>query len=82
MTFLGLPVFGFWLPFVGPRRIYLNRDGSFVDTGEVDMRDERGPIVVKPWVFEWLGLGMPFTPAYPRDTITGEKVDLGVSRAG
>jgi hypothetical protein len=77
MKLLGLPVFGFWLPFIGRVRIYLNRDGSIVDTGAADMRDERGPVYVEPWSVEWLGFGMPFTPATPRDTLTGELVRLG-----
>ena len=80
MKFLGLPVFGFWLPRIARVRIYLNRDGSFVDTGKDDLMDERGPVYVEPWSVEWLGLGMPVTPAMPRDALTGEPVF--VPRAG
>jgi|SwirhisoilCB1_FD_contig_31_2747434_length_439_multi_1_in_0_out_0_1 hypothetical protein len=71
MKLIGLPVFGFWFSFVGRVRIYLNRDGSIVDTGAADMRDERGP-----WSVEWLGFGMTMTPAIPRDALTGKLVRL------
>lgn len=74
MKFFGLPLFGFFLPFVGRRRIALNRDGSFVDTGEELMDDEKGFYYVAPWVFEWLGLGQPLTRSVVRRTDTHEIV--------
>lgn len=71
MNFLGMPLVGGWLPFIGYRRIYLNRDGSIVDTGKFLMDDERGPIYVQPFVIEWLGRGRAFPsrqPAYDSKT--------------
>ena len=47
MKIFGVPVFGILLPFVGHRRIYLNTDGTPVDTGKVLMDDEIGPIYVQ-----------------------------------
>jgi len=71
----GIPLIGVILPFLGRRRIHLNRDGSFVDTGQVDIRDERGFYYVQPWVFEWLGFGWPLTQSNVFLTSTGEAVD-------
>lgn len=74
MNLLGLPLFGVILPFVGRRRIPMNRDGSVVDTGHVDMTDEAGPFYVEPVVFEWLGYGRPLTKSLVFDARTGSPV--------
>lgn len=74
MRLLGFPIFGVILPYIGRRRISLNRDGSFVDTGEMILDDERGFYYVEPWVFEWLGSGFPLSKALVRRTDTGEVV--------
>ena len=65
MKLFGLPLFGVILPFIGRRRIYLNRDGSIVDTGKVDILDERGPLYIDPVVIEWLGAGFPIPGRWP-----------------
>lgn len=71
----GVPLIGVILPFIGKRRIPINRDGSIVFTGEDDLLDERGFYYVEPWVFEWLGRGWPLTRSLVRRTDTGEVVD-------
>lgn len=75
MRFLGCPVFGFWLPFVGARTIPVNRDGSIVDTGMDDVTQEIGAISVRVFAFEWLGggLALPFGQR-GFDTATGERL--------
>ena len=72
LTLWGIPVIGVIIPFIGKVRIYLNRDGSQVDTGQIDAHDEYGPLYVEPIVFEWLGFGFPLTPAVIKDSKTGE----------
>ncbi len=42
LSIFGVPLIGVILPYIGKRRIYLNRDGSMVDTGQHDILDERG----------------------------------------
>lgn len=74
MNLFGFPVFGVILPFLGRRTIPLNRDGSVVDTGEADMLNEVGPYYVRPWVFEWLGKGIPLTPSLVYETRSGQPV--------
>jgi hypothetical protein len=41
MNILGIPLDGVILPYLGRRRLALNCDGSYVDTGK-DVMDERG----------------------------------------
>ena len=53
----GVPLFGVILPYIGKRRVALNRDLSVVDTGQDDIIDESGFYYTEPWVFEWLGMG-------------------------
>jgi hypothetical protein len=81
-TIFGLPVFGVILPFIGKRRIPLNRDGSFVDTGEFDIIDEKGFYYVEPWVFEWLGRGCPLSASLVHLSATGEVVTPEFQVAG
>lgn len=81
-SIFGIPIFGVILPFIGKRHIPLNRDGSFVDTGEALLEDEVGYYFVEPLVFEWLGFGMPLSPAYVRLTSTGEIVEPEFNVAG
>lgn len=64
MNLFGLPLFGVILPYFGFVRLYLNADGSHVDTGLMDAHDERGPLYVEPLVFEWLGFGIPIPFKY------------------
>lgn len=75
MHLFGLPVFGVILPYIGRRRIALNRDGSQVDTGEDDICDEIGPYYVRPMVFEWLNFGFPLGPSLVYETRTGDAID-------
>lgn len=78
----GLPLFGVILPFIGKRRIPLNRDGSFVDTGEELLENERGYYYVEPWVIEWMGAGFPVTRSQVYLVATGEMVDPDFDCAG
>lgn len=72
----GIPLFGVILPYIGYRRVPLNRDGSVVDTGHGDILDERGFYFVRPFVIEWLGCGWPLSRrGYVYRTDTGELVD-------
>jgi hypothetical protein len=71
----GIPVLGVILPFIGKRRLPLNRDGSYVDTGEACLEDEVGYYYLEPVVFEWLGFGFALTQAYVHLTTTGEIVE-------
>lgn len=52
------------VPYIGRRRIDINRDGSLVDTGMFNLSDERGYYYVKPWVFEWLIFGFPLSKSH------------------
>ena len=72
MKIFGVPLFGVILPFIGYRTVPLNRDGSFVDTGEADMCDEVGFYYVRPLVFEWLGFGKPLKDSLVYLTSTNE----------
>jgi hypothetical protein len=74
-TFFGVPIFGVILPFVGRRRLPLNRDGSFVDTGAPLIENETGWYYVEPFVIEWLGFGRPFGATPLRLSSTGEIVN-------
>ena len=66
---------GMLLPFVGKRRLPVNRDGSLFDSGEWDLLDERAPFYVDVWVIEWLSAGLPIWPwAQVRDATTGQPV--------
>jgi hypothetical protein len=66
---------GLIIPFVGKRRLPVNRDGSLVDTGELDVTDEKSVFYIEIWTFEWFGIGIPIsTKAYVRDSKTGEPV--------
>lgn len=76
MKIFGYPVFGFYLPFIGKRRIYLNRDLSFVDTGKFDLCDERGPYYTEPMVIEWLGFGVAFGYTVVFDSMTHKPVEV------
>lgn len=71
----GFPLIGGAFPRIWRRRLALNRDGSFVDTGEADIADEIGHYYVEPITLEWLGFGIPLTTAHVRLTSTGEIVD-------
>ena len=54
-------IFGTILPFLGWRRIPLNRDGSIYDLGEIDMtRETDAPFYTDVFAFEWLGFGFSF----------------------
>ena len=67
---------GFLFPFIGKRKIPINRDGSVFDSGELDMLDEKAPFYVEIWAIEWLGFGIPVWPwGIIRDSITGEPVE-------
>lgn len=69
-------LFGVVLPYIGPRTIPMNRDGTPYDSGELDLLDERAPYFVRLWVVEWLGMGVPIWPwAQLRETATGRVVD-------
>ena len=76
------PIMGVILPFIGKRRIALNRNGSVVDTGEALLDDERGFYYVEPWVFEWLGFGFPISKSYVRRSDTDEIVTAEFDVAG
>lgn len=82
MRIFGIPVFGGILPYIGRRKIPLNRDGSIVDTGEMVMDDEKGPLYVKPWVFEWLIFGFPLSASLVYDSRTNEVVTPDFNVAG
>lgn len=69
------PILGVLLPFIGRRRVPLNRDGSVVDTGELDMCDEIGPYYTLPLVFEWLGFGFGLGPSPVYDSRTDQLID-------
>ena len=73
----GIPLFGVILPYIGKRRIPLNRDLSVVDYSEDDIRDARGFYYVEPWVFEWLGSGFGLTSGILRRTDNDEPVMEG-----
>lgn len=76
MKVFGLPVFGFILPFLGFRRLPMNRDGSIFDSGETDLFDEVAPFYAEVFAFEWLGFGFPLWPyAKLRDSRTGKPVE-------
>lgn len=75
LMLFGIPVMGVILPFIGRRRLALNRDGSLVNTGEFDLADEVGFFYIEPWVVEWLNFGITITDAPVRLTSTGEIVD-------
>lgn len=72
---IGFPIIGGALPRIGRRRLALNRDGSFVDTGAALIEDEVGYYFVEPLTLEWLGLGIPLTRSHVRLTSTGEIAD-------
>lgn len=82
LKFFDLPVFGYWLPRIWKARLPLNKDGSFVDTGEDDLLDEKGVYYVEPLVFEWFGRGFPLTGSYVYDAGTGLPVDVDFDEAG
>jgi len=72
-------LFGTILPWVGVRKIPLNRDGSIVDTGEGDLTDEVGYYYVRLIAFEWFGFGLPiwqFGGGRVQLWATGEYVQL------
>lgn len=75
MKIFGLPIFGFFLPYIGRIKLHLNGDGSVVDTGKADVLDEVGPYYVTPLTFEWFGFGMPITKSMVYSTKTNEAVD-------
>lgn len=75
MKLFGIPVIGVILPYIGRRRIALNRDGSQVDTGRFDACDEVGPYFVMPLVVEWLGFGRSLGPSLVYETCSGEPID-------
>jgi hypothetical protein len=50
-------IFGTILPFIGFRRIPLNRDGSIYDSGELSILDEVAPFYTEIFAIEWLGFG-------------------------
>lgn len=77
------PIFGGWLPRIGKRRIALNRDGSFVDTGETLIDNEHGYYYVEPWVIEWHAASSAFHHpcASDRGTEVGAtRIDVGPLR--
>jgi len=78
----GLPILGGIIPLIGRRRLALNRDGSFVDTGEALIENEIGYYYVDPITFEWLGFGLPITKVHVRLTATGEIVPPDFAVAG
>lgn len=78
----GIPLFGVILPFIGWRRIPINRNGSFVDTGEEMIENERGYYYVEPFVIEWMGCGWPLTTSQVRLVSTGEIVDPDFDEVG
>ena len=55
---------GILFPFIGKRRLPVNRDGSPFDSGEFDLLDEleKAPFYVEVWVLEWAGIGVPIWP--------------------
>lgn len=53
---------GMLFPFIGKRRLPVNRDGTPFDSGEWDLLDEVAPFYVEIWAFEWLGFGFPLWP--------------------
>lgn len=59
-------MFGSILPFVGWRKIPLNRDLSVVDTGKADTYDETGMYYQIAFVIEWFGWAQPIFPAVIR----------------
>lgn len=66
----------FMIPFIGKRRLPMNKDGSVFDTGELDLLDEQAPFYVDVWAFEWFGFGFPIWPfAVLMDSRTGKPVD-------
>lgn len=75
LRIFGVPVFGVILPFVGRRRIPLNRDGSFVDDDSELIEDGAGWYYVEPFAIEWLGFGLPLGTSPVRLVATGEIVD-------
>jgi hypothetical protein len=79
---IGLPIFGGLVPYVGRRRLALNKDGSFVDTGLNDIVNEVGYYYVEPVVLEWLNMGVPLTAAHVHLTATGEIVEPTFAVAG
>lgn len=66
---------GTLIPYIGRRKVPLNRDGSVVDTGEFDMLNEIGPYYVRPLVFEWLGFGFPLGQSLVFDARTNQPID-------
>lgn len=82
LTVFGIPVLGIILPRIGKRRLALNRDGSYVDTGEFNISDEVGFYWIELWTFEWLNLGIPLTGGHVHLTSTGEIVDPDFEVAG
>lgn len=69
-------LFGVVLPYIGPRTLPMNRDGTLYDSGERDLLDERAPYYVRLWVVEWLGIGIPLrSRVLLRDARTGEPVE-------
>lgn len=66
---------GVLVPFVGKRRLPVNRDGSPFDSGEFDLLCENAPFYVEIWAVEWFGFGIPIWPwAMVRDARTGEPI--------
>lgn len=58
MNVSGLPLFGFWLPRIGTRKVPFNRDKSVTDTGKFDIADEVGYYYANILSFEWFGFGV------------------------
>jgi hypothetical protein len=74
-TIIGFPILGGTLPWITRRRLALNRDGTYVDTGKTLIEDEVGFYYIEVWSFEWLGFGLPLSSDYVRLTSTGEIVE-------
>lgn len=75
MKLLGLPMFGFWLPYIGKPHLPLNRDGSFADGESDDLHERVGYYYVKPLVVGWFGVSVPLTPSPVYLTATDEVVE-------
>ncbi|KTS51397.1 hypothetical protein NS230_13680 [Methylobacterium indicum] len=75
MKLFGLPVLGLLVPWITRRKLALNADGSFVDTGIEMIEDEVGPYYVRPAVLEWLGFGIPLSQSLVYRTADDEPVD-------
>lgn len=63
------------LPFIGKRRLPVNRDGSPFDVGAFDLLDEDAPFYIRIWAVEWLGFGLPLWPwAVVHDANTNQPI--------